>query len=103
VVRLADEGALNAAGVKQVLAEVFRSGADPEAVVREKGLAQVSDAGAVEAAVDRILAAHPAEAERFRGGERKLLGFLVGQVMREMKGKGNPALVNAALSRKLGG
>jgi aspartyl-tRNA(Asn)/glutamyl-tRNA(Gln) amidotransferase subunit B len=103
VLRLADEGALNAAGVKQVLAEVFARGTDPEAVVREKGLAQVSDAGAVEAAVDKVLAAHPAEAARYRGGERKLLGFLVGQVMREMKGKGNPALVNAALTRKLGG
>jgi aspartyl-tRNA(Asn)/glutamyl-tRNA(Gln) amidotransferase subunit B len=103
VVRLADDGTLNAAGVKQVLAEVFRSGADPEAFVREKGLAQVSDAGAVEAAVDKVLAAHPAEVERYRGGERKLLGFLVGQVMREMRGKGNPALVNAALARKLGG
>jgi aspartyl-tRNA(Asn)/glutamyl-tRNA(Gln) amidotransferase subunit B len=103
VVRLADDGTLNAAGVKQVLAEVFRSGADPEAFVKEKGLAQVSDAGAVEAAVDKVLAAHPAEVERYRGGERKLLGFLVGQVMREMRGKGNPALVNAALARKLGG
>jgi aspartyl-tRNA(Asn)/glutamyl-tRNA(Gln) amidotransferase subunit B len=57
----------------------------------------------VEAAVDAVIAASPAEVERYRGGNRKLIGFFVGQVMKTMKGKGNPAVVNAVLARKLGG
>ena len=67
------------------------TGAEPAEVVREKGLAQVSDEGAIEAAVDRVLAASPGEVERYRGGNKKLIGFFVGQVMKETKGKGNPA------------
>jgi aspartyl-tRNA(Asn)/glutamyl-tRNA(Gln) amidotransferase subunit B len=86
-----------------VLEEVFRTGVDPEDVVRERGLAQLSDEGALEAAVDRVLAASPAEVARYRGGNAKLLGFFVGQVMKESKGKANPAVVNALLKRKLEG
>ena len=67
-----------------------------------KGLAQVSDEGAIEAAVDRVLAANPAEVEKYRAGKKNLVGFFVGQVMKEMKGKGNPGLVNALLRKKLG-
>ncbi len=52
--------------------------------------------------MDRVLAASPSEVERYRGGNKKLLGFFVGQVMKEMRGKGNPAVVNALLKKKLG-
>jgi len=103
IVRLQDAGTLGGPGAKQVLEEVFRTGADPAAVVQAKGLAQVSDEGALEAAVERVLAASPAEVERYRGGNQKLIGFFVGQVMKETKGKGNPAVVNALLKKKLGG
>jgi aspartyl-tRNA(Asn)/glutamyl-tRNA(Gln) amidotransferase subunit B len=103
LVRLVDAGTVGGPGAKQVLEEVFRTGADPAEVVRAKGLAQVSDEGALEAAVDRVLAASPGEVERYRGGNRKLMGFFVGQVMKETKGKANPAVVNALLARKLGG
>jgi aspartyl-tRNA(Asn)/glutamyl-tRNA(Gln) amidotransferase subunit B len=103
ILRLADAGTVGGPGARQVLEEVFRTGADPEAVVRERGLAQVSDEGALEAAVDRVLAASPAEVARYRGGNAKLLGFFVGQVMKESKGKANPAVVNALLKRKLEG
>ena len=88
--------------VKQVLEEVFASGAEPDEVVRAKGLAQVSDTGAIEAAVDQVLAASAAEVERYKAGNKKLLGFFVGQVMKATKGKGNPAVVNALLKQKLG-
>ena len=71
-------------------------------MVAARGLAQVSDESAVEAAVDAVIAASPAEVERYRAGNQKLIGFLVGQVMKAMKGKGNPAVVNAVLKRKLG-
>ena len=77
--------------------------AEPAAVVEQKGLAQVSDAGAVEAAVDKVLAANPGEVEKYRGGKTALMGFFVGHVMREMKGKGNPAVVNEVLRQKLEG
>jgi aspartyl-tRNA(Asn)/glutamyl-tRNA(Gln) amidotransferase subunit B len=103
VVKLIDAGTIGGPGAKQVLEEVFRTGAEPAAVVQAKGLAQVSDESAIEAAVDRVLAASPSEVERFRGGNAKLMGFFVGQVMKETKGKANPAVVNALLKKKLGG
>jgi aspartyl-tRNA(Asn)/glutamyl-tRNA(Gln) amidotransferase subunit B len=102
VVRLSDEGVIGGPGVRQVIEELFRDGGDPEAVVTARGLAQVSDELAVEAAADAVIAQSPGEVERYRAGNRKLLGFLVGQVMKAMKGKGNPAVVNAVLTRKLG-
>ena len=102
VVRLADQGVIGGPGVRQVIEELFRDGGEPEAVVAARGLAQVSDESAVEAAADAVIAASPGEVERYRAGNRKLLGFLVGQVMKSMKGKGNPAVVNAVLTRKLG-
>ena len=103
ILELIDAGTIGGPGAKQVVEEVFRTGAEPAAVVQAKGLAQVSDEGAIEAAVDRVLAASPSEVERFRGGNQKLMGFFVGQVMKETKGKANPAVVNALLKKKLGG
>jgi aspartyl-tRNA(Asn)/glutamyl-tRNA(Gln) amidotransferase subunit B len=103
VVRLAEAGTIGGPGVRLVIEELFRDGGDPDAVVAARGLAQVSDESAVEAAVDAVIAASPAEVERYRAGNQKLIGFLVGQVMKGMKGKGNPAVVNAVLKRKLGG
>jgi aspartyl-tRNA(Asn)/glutamyl-tRNA(Gln) amidotransferase subunit B len=102
LLRLVDAGAIGGPGAKQVFETLFREGGDPEQIVRAKGLAQVSDEGAIEAIVDRVVAASPGEVERYRGGNKKLLGFFVGQVMKEMKGKGNPAVVNALLKKKLG-
>jgi len=103
VVQLADSGVIGGAGVRQVIEQLFQEGGDPEAIVAARGLAQVSDESAVEEAADSVIARCPAEVERYRAGNRKLLGFLVGQVMKAMKGKGNPAVVNAVLTRKLGG
>ncbi len=103
VLRLIDAGTIGGPGAKQVVEEVFRTGADPAAVVQEKGLAQVSDEGAIEAVVDKVLARSPAEVERHRTGKKDLTGFFVGQVMKELRGKGNPAVVNALLKKKLGG
>jgi aspartyl-tRNA(Asn)/glutamyl-tRNA(Gln) amidotransferase subunit B len=102
VLRLVDAGAVGGPGAKQLVEELFRHGGEPAEVVKAKGLAQVSDEGAIEAAVDRVIAASPGEAERYRAGNLKLLGFFVGQVMKEMKGKGNPGRVNALVKRKLG-
>jgi aspartyl-tRNA(Asn)/glutamyl-tRNA(Gln) amidotransferase subunit B len=103
VLKLQDAQAIGGPGAKHVVEELFRTGGEPEEIVRAKGLAQVSDASALEAAVDEVLAASPAEVERYRAGNKKLMGFFVGQVMKATKGKGNPAVVNALLAKKLGG
>ena len=79
---------------------MFASGDDPEAYIKTQGLAQISDSGAIEDAVDRVIAASPAEVEAFKGGKTKLMSFFVGQVMRETKGKANPGVVNELLQRK---
>jgi aspartyl-tRNA(Asn)/glutamyl-tRNA(Gln) amidotransferase subunit B len=102
VLRLLDAQILGGPGAKLVVEEVFVTGGEPDDIVRARGLAQVSDEAAIEAIVDRVLAASPAEVERYRAGNKKLAGFFVGQVMKETKGKGNPAVVNALLKRKLG-
>jgi len=103
VLRMVDRGTLGGPGAKQVVEEVFRTGAEPAAVVEARGLTQVSDEGAVEAVVDQVLLASPVEVERHRSGKKDLTGFFVGRVMRELRGKGNPAVVNALLKKKLGG
>ena len=103
ILRLIDQGKIGGPGAKQVVEEVFRTGAEPEEVVQAKGLAQVSDEGAIELAVDKVLAASPAEVEKHREGKKDLTGFFVGRVMKELRGKGNPAVINGLLKRKLGG
>lgn len=68
---------------------------------KKKGLVQISDTGAIEKAVDDVIANSPKELERFRGGDEKLIGFFVGQVMKLTKGKANPQMVNELLKKKL--
>jgi len=103
ILDLVGSGTIGGPGAKAVLDEVFRSGADPGEVVERRGLAQVSDEGAIEAAVDRVLAANASEVEKYRGGRKNLIGFFVGQVMKETRGKAHPGVVNALLQKKLGG
>ncbi|MDK2956762.1 MAG: aspartyl-tRNA(Asn)/glutamyl-tRNA(Gln) amidotransferase subunit [Desulfovibrionales bacterium] len=102
LVRLVDEGVISGKSGKDVFTEVFASGEDPEAVVKAKGLVQISDASALEEIVDKVLAANPAEVESYKGGKKKLMGFFVGQIMRETKGQANPGLVNQIIQKKLG-
>jgi aspartyl-tRNA(Asn)/glutamyl-tRNA(Gln) amidotransferase subunit B len=98
---LVDQGELSGAASKEVLGEMVRSGEAPDAVVDRKALRQLSDTGATETAVDAVLARTKDEAERYRSGKTQLLGFFVGQVMKEMKGKGNPAVIGDVLKKKL--
>ena len=86
---------------KEVFEAMVETGADPAAIVEQKGLRQVTDTGEIDAAVTQVLAANADKVAEFRGGREKLFGFFVGQVMRAMGGKGNPALVNAALRKRL--
>jgi len=98
---LIDNGEISASSAKEVFAEMFRTGKDPSAIVSERGLAQVSDSALIESLVNEVLAKNAEEVEKYRSGRKQVFGFLVGQVMKAMKGKGNPALVNELLRKKL--
>lgn len=101
LVKLVDAGTISGSIAKNVFKELFETGGDPEAHVKAKELIQISDTSAIEALVDEVVAENPAEMERFRGGDKKLTGFFVGQVMKKSKGKANPGLVNQLLAKKL--
>jgi len=116
MLRLIENGTISGKIAKTVFEEMYRTGAEnigvadlrlpgleitAEAIVKEKGLLQISDAGEIEKIVDEVIAKHPKEAERFRSGEEKLMGFFVGQVMKLTKGKANPQMVNELLKKKL--
>ncbi len=99
--RLISEGVISSKIGHDIFPQLFAGGQNPEDYIKDQGLAQISDSGAIEAAVDKVIAANPAEVEAFRGGKAKLISFFVGQVMRETKGKANPGLVNELLQKKL--
>jgi aspartyl-tRNA(Asn)/glutamyl-tRNA(Gln) amidotransferase subunit B len=88
---------------KDVFAEMLETGQQPGAIVEAKGLRQVTDTGAIEAAIDAVLAKEPDKIAEYRSGKDKLLGFFVGQVMKATQGKANPGLVNDLLKKKLAG
>ena len=102
VIRLVEAGRTTAASARRLIPELVERGGDPEAMVRERGLEAVSDAGVLEQAVDEVLSAHAEHCERYRAGEKKVLNFLMGQVMRSTGGKANAAAVRELLTRKLG-
>jgi len=99
---LQDSGKISSTVAKEVLGDSLRTGKPPGKIVEEKGLAQVSDSGALEAVVDAIIAKNPGEAEKYKAGKKNLLGFFVGQAMKDLKGKGNPGALNALFKKKLG-
>ncbi len=102
LIDLISDGTISGRIAKDVFAEMAATGADPGAIVAAKGLRQVTDTAAIEAAVDAALAAHPAQVAQYAGNP-KVLGFFVGQVMKATQGKANPALVNELLRKKLAG
>ncbi len=101
LVRLVDEGRTTAQSARGLLPELVERGGDPEALVRERGLEAVSDSGVLEAAVDEALAASPDNVEQYRAGEKKVLNFFMGQVMKRTGGKADPAAVRGILQQKL--
>ncbi|HLT29210.1 MAG TPA: Asp-tRNA(Asn)/Glu-tRNA(Gln) amidotransferase subunit GatB [Myxococcaceae bacterium] len=103
LLQLVENGTLSQNAAKDVLDEMVRSGREAQVIVEEKGLGQINDEGAVAAVVDEVLGAHAAEVEKYRGGQQKLFGFLMGQVMKALRGKGNPQLVNRLLRDRLEG
>ncbi|HUR93731.1 MAG TPA: Asp-tRNA(Asn)/Glu-tRNA(Gln) amidotransferase subunit GatB [Gemmatimonadales bacterium] len=103
LVALVRDGVVSHQAAKRVYAELALSPADePQAVAERLGLVQVSDQGVLAGWVDEVLAAHPAEVARYRGGEAKLMGFFVGQVMKRSQGKADPKGVQPVLQERLG-
>ena len=92
---------INGRIAKEVFEAMVETGESPASIVESQGLRQVTDTGVIDQAVDRVLAANPDKLAEYRGGKDKLFGFFVGQVMKAMAGKGNPALVNEALRQRL--
>ena len=93
---------LSSTAAKEVLAEVLKSGADPEQIAADKNLLQVSDEGAIAEIVTKVLADNPKAAGDVQGGEMKAIGFLVGQVMKASQGKANPSLATKLIKKQLG-
>ena len=96
-----ESGAINNNQGKEVLVEMFSTGKTASEVIKEKGFEQVSDGGAIEKIVDDVIAANKANVDAYRGGNEKLFGFFVGQVMKASQGKANPKVVNEILRNKL--
>jgi aspartyl-tRNA(Asn)/glutamyl-tRNA(Gln) amidotransferase subunit B len=101
LVELVERDVISSKQAKDVFAEMTATGDAPGAIVELKAMTQVSDAGAIEDVVDRVLAGHPTEVQNYRSGKTGLMGFFVGQVMREMAGQANPKVVNEVLTRRL--
>jgi len=101
MLQLVKDGTISGKIAKTVFEEMYRTGREASLVVKEKGLVQVTDQGAIEETIGRILEANPDLVERYRKGKDKLFGYFVGQVMKETQGKANPKLVNELLKKKL--
>ena len=99
--RLVDEGTISGKIAKDVFGKMWASGQGAQAIVRAEGLVQLTDEAAIEAVVRKVVEANPQQVEKYRKGNEKLLGFFVGQVMRETGGKASPELVNQLLRRFL--
>lgn len=102
LVDLISQNVISGKIAKDVFVLMVESGENPEKIVEEKGLKQVTDSGAIEAIVEKVIAANPANVEAYRGGKTGLMGWFVGQVMKESQGKANPGVVNSLLKEKLG-
>lgn len=102
ILKMQDAGEISGGQAKEIYEIVLREGREPDEIAESEGLKQVSDTGAIEAAIDDILAKNTDKVEQYRGGKDKLFGFFVGQTMKAMQGKANPAVVNQILTDKLG-
>ena len=101
LIKTLEAGKINNNQAKEVLIEMFSSGKAAADVIAEKGFEQISDTGAIEKIVDEVIAANENQVTAYRGGNEKLFGFFVGQVMKASQGKANPKIVNEILRSKL--
>lgn len=101
LIKLIDKGTISSKIAKEVFEVMVEEGKDPEKIVAEKGLVQISDEKAIKEVVDKIMAANPSSIADYKAGKDRALGFLVGQCMKEMKGKGNPQILNKLILEEL--
>jgi aspartyl-tRNA(Asn)/glutamyl-tRNA(Gln) amidotransferase subunit B len=101
LIRLVDAGTISGPTAKEVFEKMYESGRSAAAIVEAEGLARIDDEASVEAAVQKVLAAHADAVTQYRAGKKQTYGFLVGQVIKSMGGKANPALVNSLVRREL--
>lgn len=101
LIKTVSTGSINNSQAKEVLVEMFATGKTAPEVIKDKGFEQVSDTGAIEKIVDEVIAANQPNVDAYRGGNDKLFGFFVGQVMKASQGKANPKVVNDILKEKL--
>lgn len=101
LIQLTASQAVSSTGAKQVLQTIWKEGGEVLAIVERDGLKQVSDLSALEPKIDEVLAAHPSQVADFKAGKEKILGFIVGQVMKATGGKANPALLQELIRKKL--
>ena len=95
------DGTLSGKMAKKVFDAVWRGAGDPDSIIEKQDLSRISDVRTIEALVDQVITAHPAQARQFRAGKEKILGFFVGQIMKMTGGQADPVQVNRALRRKL--
>lgn len=101
LIKLIDQGVISGKIAKVVFLEMWKSGNEPQKIIQEKGLAQVSDLAAIEKMVDEVLATCVSQVAEYRAGRTKVFGFLVGSVLKASKGQANPDIVNELLKKKL--
>ena len=102
LVKMIGDNTISGKIAKQVFENMLETGIDPEKIVEEKGLVQITDTSALEPMVDEIIAANPETVEKLKAGNDRMLGFFVGQMMKKTGGKANPGLVNKLIKEKLG-
>jgi aspartyl-tRNA(Asn)/glutamyl-tRNA(Gln) amidotransferase subunit B len=101
MINLIIDGTISGKIAKDVFEEMLKTQESPKAIVEKKGLVQVSDESAIEKVIDEILAKNQGQIEQYKSGKQQVFGFFVGQIMKAMKGKANPKVVNEVLERKL--
>ena len=101
LVELVEKGIISGKIAKTVFKEMYNSGDDPEKIVKEKGLIQITDRGEIEKLVEEVLESNPKAVEQYKAGKKNTIGFFVGQIMKKTKGKANPKIVNELLVKKL--
>jgi len=103
MLKMIDVGEISGKIAKEILPELLSKGGSPKQLVKERGLGMIGDPKVIEEIIDKLILNHPNEVESFRAGKKKLLGFFVGQLMKETKGKADPKLANQILNKKLEG
>ena len=101
MIALIDKGTISGKIAKKVIVSMWESGKDADTIVKEEGLVQITDTGAIEEIVKQVIANNPQPVADFKSGNGKAIGFLVGQVMKESKGRANPGMVNELLKKFL--